>query len=105
VVRTAGIEPARALPYGFSYHFGFRRRPEGRLWSGLSLHRSRCLRCRPSSLYTFRREAAWLGIGRTQCPWLSPNLSGSTSGISPGALNRLSPLRLPISPRPHWGCC
>lgn len=27
VVRAAGVEPARALrPYGFSYHFGFRRR-------------------------------------------------------------------------------
>jgi hypothetical protein len=27
MVRAAGIEPAQALrPYGFSYHFGFRRR-------------------------------------------------------------------------------
>jgi hypothetical protein len=27
LVRAAGIEPARAFrPYGFSYHFGFRRR-------------------------------------------------------------------------------
>ena len=26
VVRAAGVEPARAFrPYGFSYHFGFRR--------------------------------------------------------------------------------
>jgi hypothetical protein len=29
LVRAAGIEPAQALrPYGFSYHFGFRRRRE-----------------------------------------------------------------------------
>ena len=29
VVRAAGVEPARASrPYGFSYHFGFRRRRE-----------------------------------------------------------------------------
>jgi hypothetical protein len=28
MVRAAGLEPAQALrPYGFSYHFGFRRRP------------------------------------------------------------------------------
>jgi len=39
LVRAAGVEPARAMPNGFSYHFGFRRR-QGRSWSGLSLHRS-----------------------------------------------------------------
>jgi hypothetical protein len=28
VVRAAGLEPAQvSRPYGFSYHFGFRRRP------------------------------------------------------------------------------
>ena len=28
LVRAAGLEPAQAFrPYGFSYHFGFRRRP------------------------------------------------------------------------------
>ena len=28
MVRAAGLEPAQASrPYGFSYHFGFRRRP------------------------------------------------------------------------------
>lgn len=29
MVRTAGLEPARATPDEFSYHFGFRRRQEG----------------------------------------------------------------------------
>lgn len=27
MVRAAGVEPAWAMPDGFSYHFGFRRRP------------------------------------------------------------------------------
>jgi hypothetical protein len=28
MVRAAGLEPAQGFrPYGFSYHFGFRRRP------------------------------------------------------------------------------
>ncbi len=29
VVRTAGLEPARAMPNGFSYRYGFRRRQRG----------------------------------------------------------------------------
>jgi hypothetical protein len=30
LVRAAGLEPAQVFrPYGFSYHFGFRRRPPG----------------------------------------------------------------------------
>ena len=35
--------------------YGFRRRPYGRLWSGLSLHLTNksWVRCPPSSLYTF----------------------------------------------------
>jgi len=48
LVRAAGIEPAQAVkPYGFSYHFGFRRlalrlRGQASSWSGLSLHPSAC---------------------------------------------------------------
>src|ERR1700694_5277899 len=64
LVRAAGLEPAQALrPYGFSYHFGLRRRP----WDvrGLdypfTVARERC-RCCPSSLYTFFRKEAWLGV-------------------------------------------
>jgi len=41
---------------------------------------------------------AWLGIAISQG---SPNLSSSTSRVSPRAPNPSSPLRLPISPRPH----
>ena len=43
MVRTEGIEPSQELPpYGFSYHFGFRRRYQ-RSWSGLSLHLGKML--------------------------------------------------------------
>jgi len=64
LVRAAGIEPAQALrPYGFSYHFGFHRRREGvcGLDYPFTVARERG-RCCPSSLYTFPRERAWLGI-------------------------------------------
>jgi hypothetical protein len=90
LVRAAGIEPARGSPpYGFSYPYGFHRRSV-RSVCGLdypfTLARLR-LRCRPSSLYTFRaarsRRKAWLGITTFE---VSPNLSSSTSGVSPGAL-------------------
>lgn len=101
VVRAAGIEPARtSRSYGFSYHFGFRRRP----WPGvcgldypftLAISFRRC----PSSLYTF----PYSGLGSGLPVKVSPNLSSSTSRVSLGALNLfgLSPLRLPVSPRPH----
>jgi hypothetical protein len=59
------------------------------------------VRCCPSSLYTFPAVSgrAWLGIAMLQG---SPNLSSSTSPVSRRALKfHLSPLRLPISPRPH----
>ena len=78
------------------------------LWSGLYLHRGRSV---------FRRSAvgaarlvstpspaefsvgAWLGIAISQG---SPNLSSSALPVSRRALKlRLSPVRLPISPRPH----
>jgi len=61
MVRAAGLEPAQALrPYGFSYHFGFRRLAltRSRFWlvRGLdytfTVARSR-FRCCSSSLYTF----------------------------------------------------
>lgn len=38
-------------------------------------------------------SGAWLGIAIQQ---VSPNLSSSTSGVSSGALKRLSPMRLPF---------
>ena len=79
-MRAAGLEPAQALrPYGFSYHFGFRRlalaRSRGRLVRGLdytfTVARSR-FRCCPSSLYTFapavRPEALGSGLPVTGFP-------------------------------------
>ena len=57
VVRAAGLEPAQAFrPYGFSYHFGFRRRPPDvrGLDYTFTMTQMRC-RCCPSSLYTFLR--------------------------------------------------
>src|SRR4051812_7458427 len=75
------------------------------LGSGLSLHQSGNLsgfRCCPSSLYTFPAVSgrAWLGIAISQG---SPTLSSSAPPVSRRALKffRLSPMRLPIPPRPH----
>ena len=63
-------------------------------------------RC-PSSLYTFPAgrpcpSRAWLGITISQA---SPSLGSSTSPVSRRALRFvLSPLRLPIPPRPRGYC-
>lgn len=64
LVRAAGVEPARALRlYGFSYHFGFRRRlPAFVVWTIPSPWPGGCRR-RPSSLYTFLRRLLRLGSG------------------------------------------
>ena len=70
LVRAAGLEPAQALrPHGFSYHFGFRRRPPGvrGLDYPFTLAFVRC-RCCPSSLYTFPLTEAWLGIASEGFP-------------------------------------
>jgi hypothetical protein len=60
------------------------------------------VRCCPSSLYTFPAVSgwAWLGIAISQG---SPTLSSSAPPVSRRALKffRLSPMRLPIPPRPH----
>ena len=102
-VRAEGVEPSRALrPYGFSYHFGFRRRHR-RSWSGLSLHLLRIARVRrcPSSLYTFP-QAVRPGLARDRHLQGSPNLSSSASPVSRRALKfSSSPLRLPVPPRPR----
>lgn len=74
----AGIEPA-SQSGRFSYHYSFHY-PYG-LWSGLYLHHSICLRCLPSSLYTFP-----YGLRSVLAVKPSPNLTGSTSTISSGAL-------------------
>jgi hypothetical protein len=70
-----------------------------RLWSGLSLHPGfGSCRCCPSSLYTFL-SGERLGSGLPVK--VSPTLSSSAPWVSPRALNGLSPMRLPVSPRPH----
>lgn len=43
--------------------------------------------------------SAWLGIATLE---VSPNLSSSASSVSGGALKFLSPLRLPVPPRPLY---
>ncbi len=78
------------------------------LWSGLYLHRNRSV-CRRSAVGAARLVStpsppefsvgAWLGIAISQG---SPNLSSSASPVSRRALkSRLSPVRLPIPPRPR----
>ena len=106
----------RHRPFGptdFLTSFGFRRlathvRAEASLWSGLSLH----LGVRPAKASALgaahlvstpsRRTSvrqAWLGIATCE---VSPTLGSSTSPVSRRALKlRSSPLRLPVSPRPH----
>lgn len=67
------------------------------------------LRRPPSSLYTFLASAAPRGLARCcldarRASGVSPNLKGSAPAVSGRALNRLSPLCLPISsPRQKGG--
>ena len=104
VVRAAGLEPAQAFrPYGFSYPLRLSPPPFG-VWGldyPFTLARAR-LRCCPSSLYTFRRACGCRRLGSgLPLGEVSPTLGSSTAPVSRGALNCSSPLRLPISPRPH----
>lgn len=100
VVRAGGLEPPQAnAPRIFIPATAFAAARK-RLESGLSLRHASLLRGLGAArlVSTPSRKRAWLGIAILQG---SPNLSSSTSRISPRALNRLSPVRLPISPRPH----
>jgi hypothetical protein len=95
LVRAAGVEPAQAFrPYGFSYQLRLSPPRLGafalRLVCGLDYpftvaftHCGVRLRCCPSSLYTFPRSRAWLGIATLEVP---PNLSSSASSVSQRAL-------------------
>jgi hypothetical protein len=102
VVRATGIEPVQALrPYGFSYQL--RLSPPlrlQRLWSGLSLHRGVAALGAARLVSTPSRRRAWLGITSEGFPefeqFCVPGFPGRTQ-------LGLSPLRLPISPRPHAG--
>src|SRR5690606_34501563 len=84
---------------GFSYHFGFRRRPQPFVvWSTPSPWRSCAVGARRLlSTPSFRERKAWLGVGADRSPGRSPTLTGATPGVSPGGLNYSSPLCLPIS--------
>ena len=110
LVRAEGLEPSRTLrSNGFSYLLRLSPPPTAfAMGFGVWTIPSPCpdlapgVRCCPSSLYTFPAVSgrAWLGIAMVQG---SPTLSSSTPPVSRRALKffRLSPMRLPISPRPH----
>ena len=91
-------------PYGFSYHFGFRRRQLARgSWSGLSLHHYagviRRFRCCPSSLYTFPCSGLGSGLPRIE---VSPTLSSSASPVSQASTQVfLKSAAYAIPPRPR----
>ena len=73
MVRAGGLEPPRAKPDEFSYQLRLSPPPEGRLWSGLSLHLAPASRrvgaarlvSTPSRKPNFR---AWLGIAMERFP-------------------------------------
>ena len=117
MVRAEGLEPSRSLrPNGFSYPLRLsppcrKARPgdaPASLWSGLYLHRDRsdCLRPAVGAARLVSTPSppefsvgAWLGMAISK---VSPNLSSSASPVSRRALKlRLSPMRLPIPPRPR----
>ena len=94
-------------PNGFSYPLRLsppdpaRRSRRRGLGSGLSLHPGPAALGAARLVSTPSRFRAWLGIAISQ---VSPNLGSSASSVSRRALKfGLSPLRLPISPRPHRG--
>jgi len=110
LVRAEGLEPSRTLrSNGFSYPPRLSPPPTAfAMGFGVWTIPSPCpelapgVRYCPSSLYTFPAVSgrAWLGIAMLQG---SPNLSSSAPPVSRRALKffGLSPMRLPISPRPH----
>ncbi len=109
MVRAAGLEPAQAFrPHGFSYHFGFRRRPSDvrGLDYPFTLAVTR-FRCCPSSLYTFPLAEAWLGIASEGFPdfeqfctqgfpggtqWLKSD--ASTSSATPASVHLYGAIRI-----------
>ena len=93
VVRAAGLEPAQAFrPYGFSYHFGFRRPHRVTLgsatgsWSGLSLHPGVAALGAARLVSTPSAGAALWRLGSGLPAKDSPNLSSSAPQVSLRAL-------------------
>jgi hypothetical protein len=105
LVRAAGLEPAQAfLPYGFSYHLRLSPPRIGAfvVWTIPSPWRAPVpathFRRYPSSLYTFPSP----GLARDCHLTGSPDFGQFYFSVSRRALNfELSPLRLPVSPRPR----
>ena len=113
LVRAEGLEPSRALrPNGFSYPSTAFAAPavlQQGLGSGLSLHRvpdgHPVVRCCPSSLYTFPtgKLIAPAGLGSGSPCYRVPRIWAVLHRRFPGEHSsfRLSPMRLPIPPRPR----
>jgi hypothetical protein len=99
MVRAAGIEPARGFPQRIFLPPTAFAAARKRLWSGLSLHPGVAALGAARLVSTPSRFRAWLGIAICK---VSPNLSSSASAVSrESTQSQLSPLRLPIPPRPH----
>jgi hypothetical protein len=113
VVPGGGLEPSRGLrPNGFSYHLRLSPpagdRVLGTLRQVCGLDYTFAMAVRPAGAARLvstpsppeSSVGAWLGIAILQG---SPNLSSSASPVSRRALKlRLSPVRLPIPPRPRY---
>jgi hypothetical protein len=107
LVRAAGLEPAqRLLTEGFSYPLRLSP-PElctivpSPVWGldyTFTIARRAVGAARLVSTPSLARCAE--GLARDCLLPVSPSLSSSTPRVSPRALNLLSPLRLPIPPRP-----
>ena len=102
-------EPCGPTDFLTSYGFHRPERPFSRtasgLWSGLSLHLTRIhsgLRCCPSSLYTFLSETFRTRLAR-DCHFTGfPEFEQfCIVGFPASTQVGLSPLRLPVPPRPH----
>lgn len=97
MVRTAGIEPARE----FSQRIFVPLRlspPLSRLWSGLSLHRGVAAVGAARLVSTPSCFQAWLGITSKGFPEFE---QFCFARFHTSTQFGLSPLRLPVPPRPH----
>ncbi len=109
MVRAGGLEPPRArnaqrifIPTtAFAADAVAPSGARAGLWSGLSLHLGVAALGAARLVSTPSRCRAWLGIAISQVP---PNLGSSASAVSRASTQAgLSPLRLPVPPRPLDG--
>jgi hypothetical protein len=91
-------------PTNFHTSYGFRRHPIGRLWSGLSLHLASANR-RVGAARLVSTPSAVLsrcGLARDRHLTGFPEFEQfCIAGFPASTQSGLSPLRLPIPPRPH----